>query len=173
MALNRALGVRAADPGTRVLTLVLNTGQGHSTVGVDRALRLALDVRVAEHLRQAGAGGGAVSLVAPGIGSARRGSARVDDLWSWRGRGWSVALRERIADEALVTDTDWHMVSNSAVGIDAAEARTRVLAFSADAGLVRRTVRVDNTLWAAVWREAFHVWEAGALALIPVPPRLL
>ena len=65
------------------------------------------------------------------------------------------------------------MVSDSAVGIDAAEARTRVLALSADAGLVRRTVRVDNTLWAAVWREAFHVWEAGALALIPVPPRLL
>ena len=65
------------------------------------------------------------------------------------------------------------MVSDSAVGIDSTQSRTRILALSADAGLVRRTVRVDDTLWAAVGREALHVWEAGALALIPVPPRLL
>ena len=58
------------------------------------------------------------------------------------------------------------MVSNSAVGIDAAEARTRVLALSVDAGLVRWTVRVDHTLRPAVGRRANHLWQAGALAAV-------
>ena len=75
------------------------------------------------------------------------------------------ALRKRVSNISLVADTNGNMVSDSAVGIDAAEARTRVLALSADAGLVRRTVRVDDTLRAAVWRRANHLWQAGALAL--------
>ena len=57
------------------------------------------------------------------------------------------------------------MVAHIAVGVDTAQARTRVLALSVDAGLVRWTVRVDHTLWPAVGRRANHLWQAGALAL--------
>ena len=81
---------------------------------------------------------------------------------TWR----PAALRKRVSNISLVADTNGNMASNSAVGIDAAEARTRVLALSADAGLVRRTVRVDDTLWAAVGRRANHLWQAGALATV-------
>ena len=81
------------------------------------------------------------------------------------------ALRKRVSNISLVADTNGNMVSNSAVGIDAAEARTRVLAFSVDAGLVRRTVRVDDTLRAAVWRRANHLRQAGAAALAANVPR--
>ena len=58
------------------------------------------------------------------------------------------------------------MVAHIAVGVDTAEARTRVLALSVDAGLVRWTVRVDHTLRAAVGWRANHLWEAGALATV-------
>ena len=58
------------------------------------------------------------------------------------------------------------MVAHIAVGVDTAQARTRVLALSVDAGLVRRTVRVDHTLWPAVGRRANHLWQAGALATV-------
>ena len=63
------------------------------------------------------------------------------------------------------------MVSNSAVGIDAAEARTRVLALSVDAGLIGGTVRIDDALWPAVGRRANHLRQAGAAALTANVPR--
>ena len=53
---------------------------------------------------------------------------------------WTTTLCERIANISLVTNTDRNMISNSTVSIDSAQARTRVLTFSANASLVRRTI---------------------------------
>ena len=42
------------------------------------------------------------------------------------------------------------MVSYTAIGVDTAESRAGILAFSVDTGLVSGTVRVDNTFRSAV-----------------------
>ena len=77
-----------------------------------------------------------------------------------------IALREGIPLIVSVANTDGHMVPHPAVRVDPAQAGTRVLTLSTDAGLVRGTVRVDGALRPAVGREAFHVGQAGALAFI-------
>ena len=59
------------------------------------------------------------------------------------------------------------MVPHPAVGIDATQAGTRVLTLSTDAGLVRGTVGVYDTLRPAVGRGADHFRQAGALASFP------
>ena len=53
-----------------------------------------------------------------------------------------IAAGERISNVALVANTDGDMVPHSTVGIDATQARTGVLTFPVDAGLVRRAVSI-------------------------------
>ena len=77
---------------------------------------------------------------------------------------WPPTLTERIPNEALITNTNWHMVSDTAVGIDAAQSGTRVLALAVDARLVRGTVGINNTLWSTVWRRANHFRKTWTLA---------
>ena len=72
-------------------------------------------------------------------------------------------MTERVALEALVADTNWNMVPNSAVGIDSTQTRTRILALAGNAGKLWRAVRVDDTLWSAVGRGADHVCHALAV----------
>ena len=73
-------------------------------------------------------------------------------------------MTERVALEALVADTNWNMVPNSAVGIDSTQARTRILALAGNAGKLWRAVRVDDALWSAVGRRAQHSRQTAALA---------
>ena len=78
MVLHAARGPRAAHPGTRVATLVVDARAVGRAVGVDGALRFALDVRVALEAGKAGARGAAADLTATlGIDAARRWVARV------------------------------------------------------------------------------------------------
>jgi hypothetical protein len=55
------------------------------------------------------------------------------------------------------------MVAHTAVGIDSTQARTGILTFPVDAGLVLGTVRVDGALRPTVGGRANHVRQAGAL----------
>ena len=47
---------------------------------------------------------------------------------------FQIAAREWVPNITLVTDTDGHMVTDSAVSIDTTETRTGVLAMPVDAG---------------------------------------
>ena len=70
--------------------------------------------------------------------------------------GRPVALREGIADKAGQTNADGNVISHVALGVDPAQAGTRVLTLAVDAGLVRGAVGVDDTLRPAVGRGADH-----------------
>ena len=140
VTLDPAGGSDPTHPGARVHTLVADTGQSLGTVGVDGTLGLALDVRVALEAGVAGARGRLVPVRALGVDATRTGPTGINDLRSRGGGGWSVAAGERVPDVSLVTDAQRHVVPDSAVGIDAAQAWTGVLALSVDAGLVLGTL---------------------------------
>ena len=59
------------------------------------------------------------------------------------------------------------MVADLTSSINATKARARILTLSIDTCLVLRTVRVDNTLRAAVGRRPDHFWQAGTMATVP------
>ena len=77
----------------------------------------------------------------------------------------SSTLWERIPNVALIAHTDWYMISDPTISIDSTKTRTGVLAFSANACFVRRTIRVDVTLWSTVGRGTNHLRETGAATL--------
>ena len=140
VALHPAGGSDPTHPGTRVHTLVADTGQPLGAVGVDRALGLALNVRVALEAGVTRARGRLVPVCALSIDATGAGAAWVNDL-RWRGGGgWSVAAGEWVSNVSLVTDAQGHVIPDTAVGIDATEAGTGVLTLSVDAGLVLRTL---------------------------------
>ena len=66
--------------GARIAALLTDTGQVARTLGVYDALRLALDVRVADIVGDASAGGSVAVLRALGVDSARRRVAGFDNL---------------------------------------------------------------------------------------------
>ena len=76
-----------------------------------------------------------------------------------------VASAEGISLITLVADTNRHVVPDPAVGIDATQSRTRILAFSGDASQLLGAVRVDHTLRAAIGRRANHLRHASAPTL--------
>ena len=61
------------------------------------------------------------------------------------------------------------MVTHSAVGIDAAETRTRVLAMPVDTGKLGGTISIDDTFRSTVGRASDHLWHARALASVSNP----
>ena len=97
---------------------------------VDGALRFAFNIRVTLEIRQTLARGCAIPFVAYGIDATRRRIARVNDFRPWWLRCDSIASVEWVPLVPLVANTDWYVVSDSAVGIDATKSRTRVLTFS-------------------------------------------
>ena len=58
------------------------------------------------------------------------------------------------------------MVAHTALCIHPAQTGARVLTLAVDAGLILWTVRVDNTLRAAVRWRADHFWQARALTAV-------
>ena len=93
-----------------------------------------------------------VPVVAYGIDTTWRGAARVDDLWpGWPG-SHSVASAEGVSLVSLIANADWDMISDSAVGIDAAKTRAGILAALVDASKFLRAVRVDHTFRTTVGR---------------------
>ena len=52
----------------------------------------------------------------------------------------------------LVANTDWNMISNPAICIDAAKTRAWILAVLVDASKFLRAVRVDHTFRTTVGR---------------------
>ena len=71
-------GVRAAHAGTRVHTMLIDTRLVPGTLGVDCALRLALDVRVANVVPDTGAAGGPLAFCTVGVAATGGGIARLD-----------------------------------------------------------------------------------------------
>ena len=176
------------DPRAGVDTLVSNTSQGGGTVGVDGALGLTLNVRVALEARETGTGGGSVPVGTLSIDTTGRGTAGINDLWC---RGYrrkivkkifcfcvnltclSVTAGEWISNIALVTNTQRDVVSDPAVSIDSTESRTGILTLSVDACFVLRTFRVDNTFRSAVWRAPNHLGQTSAVTrTAEVPGRI-
>ena len=80
-------------------------------------------------------------------------------------------MTEGISDVTLVADADWYMVAHITIGIDTTQARAGVLTLAADARLVRRAVRVHDTLRPAVGWGADHLGEARTLAALSYYPR--
>ena len=97
---------------------------------VDGALRLAFNIRVSLKSRQTLAGSCSSSLIANCIDATRRRIARVNYFRPWWLRCNSVASVEWVPLVTLVTNTDWYVVSDPTVGIDATKSRARVLTFS-------------------------------------------
>ena len=92
MILDRAGGVHAAHPRTRVHAVLVHARQMPRTLRIDDALRLALDVGVAGVVPDAGAGGSLTAgLRAHRIDAAGRWVARLFDLYrqngAWKKRG--------------------------------------------------------------------------------------
>ena len=79
---------------------------------------------------------------------------------------WSVTLSKGISYESLVASTLRNMVPDSAVGVNTAQPRTRILAFTRYAGKFLGTVRVYDTFWSAVWWGAYHISQASTVATI-------
>ena len=63
--------MHSAHPGTRVLTLIPDTGEVYRTIWVDGTFWLALNIRVTLETRQTSTRGGALSLSTFGIDAAR------------------------------------------------------------------------------------------------------
>ena len=80
------------DPRAGVDTLVSNTSQGGGAVGVDGALGLTLNVRVALEARETSTGGGSVPVGTLSIDTTGRGAAGINDL-RWRGWRWKVVKK--------------------------------------------------------------------------------
>ena len=140
MVLDGAGGVGAAHSRTRVHTVLLDAGQVPWALGVHHALRLALDVGVALQAGQAGTASRAASLRALGVDAAGGRATRINR--SWCCSDGSVAAGERVPNVSLVTHTDGHMIPDPAVGIDATQARTRVLTLLVDTSLIGWAIRV-------------------------------
>ena len=163
-------GTCATHARAQVHALVADTRQLLRTVGVDGALGLALNVGVALQPGVAAAAGphpagpGAGAARALSVDATRRGPARVYDLWGRGGGGGAVAAGEGVPDVSLVADAQGHVVADTAVCVDAAEAGARVLALSVDTGAVLRALRVDHALRPAVGGRPDHVGQAGAVA---------
>jgi hypothetical protein len=87
MILDRAGGVHAAHPRTRVHAVLVHARQMPRTLRIDDALRLALDVGVAGVVPDAGAGGGLGPHCALRIDAAGAGVAGLHLLNRWCG-GW-------------------------------------------------------------------------------------
>ena len=119
---------------------------------VDGALRLAFNIRVSLKTGQTLAGSCSSSLIANCIDATRRRIARVNDFRSWWFRCNSVASVEGITLVPLVANTDWNMISNPAICIDAAKTRAWILAALVDACKFLRAVRVDHTFRTTVGR---------------------
>ena len=171
MVIHRAGGVGTAHTRTWVSTLVVDASLVGRAVWVDCALMLAFNVRIALKTRKTDASSGLVPFSTLCIDSTWRRVAGIDDLWTDGGCWWSSALTEGISDEALVADANRNMVSHVAVSVDTAEARAGVLTLAADARLVRRAVRVHDTLRSAVGWGADHLGEARTLAALSYYPR--
>ena len=77
-----------------------------------------------------------------------------------------VASAEGVSLISLVAHADRNMVPDSAVSIDAAKTRTRVLTFSVDASQLLRAVGVDNALRATIGRRADHLWHTSAVTSV-------
>ena len=167
MTLDPAGGPDPAHPGAGVHTLVADTGQPLGAVRVDGALGLTLNVRVALEAGITRARGRLIPVGALSIDATGAGATGVNDLWRRGGGGWSVAAGEWVSNVSLVTDAERHVIPDFAVGIDTAEARTRILTLSVDARLVLGALGVDNTLWPAVWRLANHVRQTRAVTRAP------
>ena len=120
-------GMGAAHPWTWVHTFVPHTGLVIPTLRVDCALRPAFSIWVTKHLRQALAGCCPVPVIADSIDATGRGVARVNYFRSCRGCSNSVTSAKRISLVSLVASANRNMVPDSAVGIDATQARTRIL----------------------------------------------
>ena len=140
MSLDPAGGPDPAHPGAGVHTLVADTGQVPGAVRVDGALRLTLNVRVALEAGVTRARGRLVPVCALSIDATRTGATWVNDLRRRCGGGGSVAAGEWVSNVSLVTDTQRHMISDTAVGIDTTEAGAGVLTLSVDAGPVLGTL---------------------------------
>ena len=159
-------GVGSTHTRAGVDAFVSNTCLVCWTVVVDRALWLALDIRISEHLRETSTGCSAVPLIAYCVDAAWRGIARVYNLWPWGLGRNSVASAEGVSLISLVAHADRNMVPDSAVSIDAAKTRTRVLTFSVDASQLLRAVRVDNALRTTIGRRSDHLWHTSAVTSV-------
>lgn len=78
------------------------------------------------------------------------------------------ASGERISGESVVTETNWTVIDDSAVGVHAARVETRVVALLARASTVQRTVCTDHALGSTVWWTADVRRKTDAHCLIVV-----
>jgi hypothetical protein len=151
--------------GTRVHTVLVHTGKMSRTLGIDHTLGLTLDVGVPGVVPDAGAAGRCVDLPAVGVDAAWRRIAGLHNLYRSSCTWSEITTGEGVSDVVLVTDTDRHMRPDPAVGVDATEPGTWVLAVTVDAGELGVTVVIDGALRPAVGRVADHARHAVALAL--------
>ena len=136
MVVDGAGGVGPADSRTGVATLVADAGQVGGALRVDGALVSTLHIGVTLEAGKTGTGGRSISLPTLCIDATRTWSAGINDFWSWCSCGRSVAGGKGISNKALITDTNWNMVSHIAVCINSTKARARVLTSSVDTGLI-------------------------------------
>ena len=143
-------GVEAAHVQAGVAALLADAGVQAGAVGADDALGSAVGRR-ADVRRPAGADGTTAGVTALGVRSARRRAARV--LGRGRGDGHRAAARPGVAAEAGRAVADRVVVDDSALGVLVADARARVDALVASAGLVLRALGVAGALGLAldVW----------------------
>lgn len=72
------------------------------------------------------------------------------------------ALTEWVTGITDHADAHWCVTNNSALGVGAAGARTRITALLIHAGPAGWALAVTDTFWSAVWRCADEVWQTRA-----------
>ena len=78
-----------------------------------------------------------------------------------------ITTGEWIPNISLVANTDGNMIPDPAVGIDATQAGTGILALAVDTRLVGWTIGIDDAFRSAVGRRSNHFRQAGAIASVP------
>ena len=165
MVCDPASGMDTTDPRTGVFTLVIDTGLVIGTLWVGDTLRLTLNVRVPSVIKNTSARGCPSQFWTFRIGTTWRWVAGLYDFY-WSLCCLSVTLNKWISNKTRIADTNWYMISDIALGIDATQTRTRILTFSVDACFINLAILVYDTFWSTIWWWTNHFRQARTLTSI-------
>ena len=153
---NTTLRFLAAETSTRVDAFQVDTGQMYGALRAGEALWPAAGCCIAMVAFDARTHWNTTAFQTLGVLAARRRKAgvRILGLSGWRNRLWNrVTIRERISRVTFKTRAHDDVVGHVALSLNAASSDAGIHTFVPLAGLVIRTVAIQNTLWltANVW----------------------
>lgn len=159
---NITLGSKATGAGTRIATLLIQTGQIARAFRIDGALGSTVG-RGSNKVGQAATAGATIDLATLRIGSTRRRYTWHSWLY-WFLLLWrhGQATYEGISGIARLARAQWTMIAYMTLGIQSTRSWAGIRTFLLDTRLIRRTFRADDTLGTTCWRSTNKFGQARA-----------